>query len=303
MAEQEREIAGVGISHPDKVLFPDQGVTKQDLAGYYVDIEKWIMPHLARRLISFVRCPSGSDQACFFQRHPGQSLPDPLEKLSVSLKSGESSEYVYLRDLSGLVATVQMGVLELHIWGSRIDDIDRPDRLVFDLDPALGLGFDKVKTAASDLHQLLADIGLESFVMTTGGKGFHVIVPIERRSSWDDARELTAGCAAVMARREPEHYTSNASKEKREGRIFIDYLRNSRSNTAICPYSVRRHNGAPIATPLSWDELGSIDSARDYKLDNIRARLGRLAEDPWKKMHGTRQRLSKKTLETLKDLD
>lgn len=302
MADQPASVAGVRLSHPDKVLFPDQGATKTDIANYYVSVEKYIMPHLGNRLASFVRCPSGRNKSCFFQRHPGQSLPDELETLSIEQKSGEHNEYVYASDLSGLIATVQMGVLELHIWGSRVDDIDRPDRLVFDLDPASGLGFDKVRTAAADLRELLADVGFESFVMTTGGKGLHVIVPIQRHSSWDEAKAFTSECAHGLARREPERYTAKSPKEEREGRIFVDYLRNSRSNTAICPYSLRRHKGAPIATPLGWHELDRIETAADYTLDNIQARLRGLDEDPWQGMFETRQRLSGKSMQQLKKL-
>ncbi|MDT8449424.1 MAG: non-homologous end-joining DNA ligase [Wenzhouxiangellaceae bacterium] len=284
-------IEGVEITHADKPLYSGKGRTKLDLARYYAEISKWILPHLRQRLVSLVRCPEGWRGECFYQRHPSDSLPDEIRTRTVREKNGERAGYLQIGDVAGLVAGVQVGALEFHIWGSRTDRLERPDRLVFDLDPGSGTGFARVREAARDLHALLQELDLESFVMTTGGEGVHVIVPIERRSSWDDARDFTRACAQRLARQKPEAYVVEASREKRAGKVFIDYLRNSRGNTAICPYSLRRHRGAPVATPIRWDELARLECSNAWHLGNIRARLAALKSDPWRGASPLRQRL------------
>jgi bifunctional non-homologous end joining protein LigD len=181
---ESASVAGVRLTHPDKVLYPDQGITKRDLAGYLAAVADRMLPHCADRLTSLVRCPEGSGKKCFFQRHVGAGLTKELQRMAVRSKDGGSEEYLYIHDKRGLVAAAQMGVLELHIWGSHIEDVERPDRIVFDLDPDPSVDFAAVKTAAGDIRAALDALGLESFPLLTGGKGIHVVAPILRRHEW-----------------------------------------------------------------------------------------------------------------------
>ncbi len=288
---------GIELTHPQREIDAGQAVSKMDLSCYYRDVADRILPFLRNRLVSLVRCPSGSDQDCFYQRHPDKHFPKQIRVEEITEKSGKQAPYLRLGSRAGLIAGVQMGVLEYHIWGNRVDRMNRPDRLVFDLDPGRGTGFAQVRGAARDVRRLLLDLDLESLVMTTGGKGLHVVVPIERHNSWQQAHDFTRACARTLAERNRERYVAEARKSRRSGKVFIDYLRNSRGNTAICPYSARRYPGATIATPLSWDELERIEHAGAYDLSNIRARLSGLTRDPWPKAGRIRQRLSRARIE------
>jgi bifunctional non-homologous end joining protein LigD len=198
---------------------------------------------------------------------------------------------MYVEDLSGIVAAVQMGVLELHIWGSHADAVEKPDRMVFDLDPDEGLSFGKVKEAALDLRKRLKRYGLESFPMASGGKGIHVVVPLVPKHSWDEHRAFSEALARLMEEEDPEHYVANMSKKKRRGRIFVDYLRNQRGSTAICPYSTRARKGAHIAAPLSWHAIPKLKNAQPYSVTDA-AKLAR-AGDPWKGYRSLKQSLPK----------
>jgi bifunctional non-homologous end joining protein LigD len=284
------EIAGIRITHPDRVVFPGQGVTKRDLAGYYTKISKLILPHLAERPLSLVRCPQGREKECFFQKHASPGWPEELHKIRIGEKSG-SGEYMYVEDISGVVAAVQMGVLELHIWGSRVDRVEKPDRMVFDLDPDEGLPFSRVKEAALDLRKRLKQFKLESFAMASGGKGIHVVVPLAPEHSWDEHRAFSEALARVMEEEDPSRYVASMSKKKRRGRIFVDYLRNQRGSTAICPYSTRARKGAHIAAPLSWQGVAKLKNAQPYNVADA-AKLAR-AGDPWKGYGSLRQPLPK----------
>ena len=284
------EIAGIRITHPDRVVFPGQGVTKRDLADYYTKISKLILPHLAERPLSLVRCPQGREKECFFQKHASPGWPEELHKIRIREKSG-SDEYMYVEDISGVVAAVQMGVLELHIWGSHTDAVEKPDRMVFDLDPDEGLPFSRVKEAALDLRKRLKQFRLESFPMASGGKGIHVVVPLVPKHTWDEHRAFSEALARLMEEQDPERYVANMSKKKRRGRIFVDYLRNQRGSTAICPYSTRARKGAHIAAPLSWQGVAKLKNARPYNVTDA-AKLAR-AGDPWKGYGSLRQSLPK----------
>ncbi len=283
-------IEGIRITHPDRVLFPGQGVTKRDLVEYYVAIADLILPHIVDRPLSLVRCPQGREKECFFQKHASPGWPEALCKIRIKEKSG-SDEYMYVEDISGVVAAVQMGVLELHIWGSHVADVEKPDRLVFDLDPDEGLSFAKVKDAALDLKKRLEQFDLESFPMVTGGKGIHVVVPLKPKHSWDEHRAFAEALARLMEAEDPERYVANMAKKKRTGRIFIDYLRNQRGSTAICPYSTRARKGAFIATPLAWRSLGKLKDAHPFSVTDA-AKLLR-AGDPWKSYRALKQSLPK----------
>jgi bifunctional non-homologous end joining protein LigD len=291
-------IAGVRLTHPDKVLYPEQGITKRDLATYLDAAAERMLPYCANRLISLVRCPEGSGGSCFFQRHAGSGLPDALRRMDIpKTDGGGSEEYLYLSGKAGLVAAAQMGVLELHIWGSRIDDVERPDRIVFDLDPDPSVGFEAVKTAADGFRAALDALGLASFPLLTGGKGVHVVVPIQRRHQWPAVKGFARALAERFAENEPERYVATASKAKRKGRIFIDYLRNDRSATAIAPYSPRARAGAPVAWPVTWDALKKVEAANVVSIEDARRRLDE--PDPWDGYAALRQGLTKAALEAL----
>ncbi|SDL64010.1 bifunctional non-homologous end joining protein LigD [Modicisalibacter muralis] len=274
------ELLGVRLTHADRVLYPEQGLTKLDLARYYDDIQDWILPHLRERPLSLVRCPEGRTKECFFQKHPRVAIPASVPRVEITEKEG-SAEYVYVKTAADLVALVQAGALEIHPWGSRIGDIERPDNMVFDLDPAPEVKWQEILRVAGTLRERLEALGLQSFVRTTGGKGLHLVVPLEPKAGWDEVRDFAKAVAQRHAEQEPQRLTANMSKAKREGRIFIDYLRNGRGATAIASYGVRAREGAPVAVPVRWDELNAALRSDRYTIENLRRRLSSLREDPW----------------------
>lgn len=281
----EAEFSGVRVTHPDRVLFAAQGVTKRDLIEYYLAVADLILPHVAHRPLALVRCPAGSGGACFFQKHASAGFPDQFGHIRIKEKSA-SGEYLTIEDERGLVAAVQVGVLELHIWGSHTDTLEQPDRMVFDFDPDEGLDFAHVRAAASEMRERLKALGLESFAMATGGKGIHVVVPLAPKHSWDQHRNFAEALARVMADEEPERFVANMSKAKRKGRIFIDYLRNQRGATAISPYSTRSRAGAYVATPVSWQQLSRLKDARPATIEDAKKLL---KADPWPDYDEVRQ--------------
>src|SRR5256885_5493976 len=231
-------LQGVSLSHPDKVLYPEQGITKRSLAEYYDSISGWMLPHVRSRPISLVRCPMGQAHKCFFQRHAGSGVPPQIREIEIP-GFEESGAYLYLTGASGLIALVQIGVLEIHPWGCRTDKPGRPDRLIFDLDPGEGLSFGDVVSAAREVRRFLTSIGLRSFVKTTGGKGLHVQLPIARRYSWPEAKAFAKRASELIAASAPTRYLTRISRAERKGRIFIDYLRNDPTSTSVGPYSTR----------------------------------------------------------------
>jgi bifunctional non-homologous end joining protein LigD len=291
-------VAGVTLSNAGRVLYPQQGVTKLALARYYEAIADWILPSLSDRPLSLLRCPRGRGKQCFFQKHPGEVLAK-LPRLSIAEKHGEAAEYVYVRSLPDLVALVQAGTLELHTWGSRVGDVERPDLLVFDLDPAPEVGWSEVRRQARALRERLAALGLASFVRITGGKGLHLVVPLVARAGWEEAKAFARAVAQAHARDDPGRLTANLSKARRRGRIFIDYLRNGRGATAIASYSTRARQGAPVAVPLRWDELGAAMRPDRYNIDQVRRRLSSLHADPWQGFEEARRPLDAALLKEL----
>ena len=281
-------VAGVHLTHPDRVYWDDAGVTKRDLAEYYVRVWKWMRPHVAGRPISLLRCPEGASGQCFFQKHARAGIP--VEHLHLVPEKGD--EIISVDDLSGIVALVQGGVLEIHTRGTTIDDRERADRLVFDLDPGPGTSWDDVVEAARDVRARLSKLKLKSFLKTSGGKGLHVILPI-KPTPWNEAKAFAQKIAASMAADMPERYIATATKSGRSKRIFIDYLRNSREATAVAPYSTRARPGAPVSVPIEWSELGSLKSANQYTVLNLMQRLSRQRKDPWTGIGRVRQSLSK----------
>lgn len=287
---EAEEIAGVRVTHPDRVLFAAQGVTKRELIEHYLSVAEWMLPHIARRPISLVRCPRGSGGDCFYQKHASDGFPEMFKTVRIEEKSGPD-DYLYIEDERGLVAAVQMGVLELHVWQCHADAVEEPDRLVFDLDPDAGLDFVHVREAAKLLRGMLAEVGLQSFPMVTGGKGVHVVAPLQRGHGWDAHRDFAEALARTMAGNDPERFVATMSKAKRRGKIFVDYLRNQRGATAICPFSTRARPGAYVAMPVSWPQLARMRDAHPVRVGEAKRFLGR--GDAWADYFKLRQRLPK----------
>lgn len=295
------EIAGVRLSSPDRVLWPQQGATKAQLAEYLVEMADHILPHLKDRPVSLVRCPQGRQGKCFFQKHHNASTPDELASIDIKEKDGELAPYLLIQSVKGLVAAAQIGALELHVWGARIDMLERPERIVFDLDPDEGLDFVAVRSAAFEVWDVLQSLGLESFALLTGGKGIHVVAPVMRRNSWDEVKAFSQSLARKLEAAAPDRYVAQASKAKRTNRIFIDWLRNERGATAILPFSTRARAGCPVATPVSWEELESIDRASAYSIETMPKRMKALKSDPWKGYAEVRQSLTNTIMEAVKE--
>ena len=256
--------AGSRLTSADRVAYPDSGITKGEIAAYYEGVAAWLLPELVKRPLSLLRCPEGTDGSCFFQKHHAQSLGKGVHAIELREVEG-SDQYLYVRDIRGVLDLVQMNTIEFHPWGVRIDDTERPDRIVFDLDPGDDVAWSEVKAAARDVHDRLAEIGLESWVRLSGGKGVHVVVPIRRGPGWDEVKDFSEAFAEVMAEHAPQRYIAKASKQARKGRIFIDWLRNARGATSVTNWSLRARAGAPVVMPLSWAELGRTRSAADYR--------------------------------------
>lgn len=285
---------GVRITHPDKIVYPDIGLTKRALADYYVLAAPFMLPHAQGRPVSLVRCPDGAEKKCFFQKH---HLPGFEAFGSVRVKEhSDNTDYLTIADATSFVAGAQMGAFEFHIWGSRVDDIERPDRLVFDLDPDEALPFSQVVTAATDMRGILSAAGLKSFALLTGGKGIHVVVPIKRQHTFEELKPFCAGVARRMAQADPQRFVAKMTKSIRKGRIFIDYLRNDRGSTAIAPYSTRARAGAPVAVPVSWTELPKLKGGNAFGIDAAIKRLKSAKADPWQDYFATRQAVSVKVL-------
>ena len=257
---------GIKITNPDRVIFPEDGLTKQDLADYYARVEALMMIDAARRPITLIRCPQGRGKHCFFQKHDSGTMGEHVKHLPIKEKDGEVADYLYFEDVRGLLACVQMGTIEFHGWGSRVDKVENPDRLVFDLDPDVGLDFASVRSAAVRLRELLADLGLKSFPLLTGGKGIHVVVPLDRSAKWDKVKSFAERFSRAVAEAEPERFTANIRKVQREGRIFLDWLRNQRGATAVLPYSARAREGAPVAAPIAWEELDEYKGGNAFSI-------------------------------------
>jgi len=289
-ADVEPRPAKVEVSNPDKVLYPELGLTKRELADYYELVSEVMLPHVINRPLTVLRCPEGRNKQCFFQKHPGKALAEGLVRVQVPSSDGKS-EYAAIADARGLLGLAQMGVLEVHIWGALTSDPEHPDRLVFDLDPAPDLDFKATIAGAQALRQLLEELGLQSWVKTTGGKGLHVTVPIVPRADWDEIKDFCRAVAEELTRRDPERYLATMSKAKRTGKIFIDYLRNGRGATFIAPYSTRAREGATIAMPVEWDDLSAKFKPLAFDIRSAAKYLSKRRVDPFASLLKARQKL------------
>jgi bifunctional non-homologous end joining protein LigD len=289
--EQPRAIEGVTLTHPDRVLYPEQGITKRGLAEYYEAVGGLMVPELLQRPLSLVRCPSGTGKSCFYQKHWLLPKAEGLATVEVLEKEGDLEPYPTVRTKAGLIALVQHGTLEIHAWGARADRLDAPDRVVFDLDPGPGITWSDVLSAARDLRGRLAYRELASWVKTSGGKGLHVVVPIERRSTWAEVAAFAEAMATEMVAASPRRYVATASKAKRSGRIYIDWLRNTRGATSVAAWSTRARPGAPVSVPMPWVDLDDLPGADALKVPDVLQMLRGRFRDPWQELATIRQRL------------
>ena len=254
----------IAISNRGRVIYPESNITKGQLADYYADVAAIMLPWAGSRPISLVRCPQGRAKKCFFQKHDAGSFGERVHHVGIAEKDGHEEPYLYVDDAEGLMTCVQMGTIEFHGWGARIEDVEKADRLVFDLDPDEGLDFEAVRAAAFQFRDILKSLGLTTFPMLTGGKGIHVIAPLTPQAEWPEVKAFASGLAQAVAQTDPSHFTAVLSKAKRKGRIFVDYLRNQRGATAIMPYSARSRPGAPVAAPITWAEMMTIDAPSHF---------------------------------------
>jgi bifunctional non-homologous end joining protein LigD len=289
-ADQAAVVAGMRISHPGRVLFDELGLTKEALARFYESVSEWMIPELKARPLSLVRCPAGPGEGCFYQKNIDEKFPAEIERVRVEF--GVGGTYAAANTPAAVVGLVQMGVIELHTWGSTTRDLSRPDRMIFDLDPDVAVPWRQVMSAAQLVRERLADLELESFVKTTGGKGLHVVVPLARRHDWDEVKQFSRAFAEAMVHEDPKRFVSKMAKKERVRKIFIDWLRNGEGATAVAPYSVRAREGAPVATPLHWDELGGRLKPTQFHAGNVARRMHGLRTDPWQPMRRTSQNLT-----------
>lgn len=284
-------VAGIKLSHPDKLLFPEAKLSKLALARYYEAVAHWIVPHVQNRPLSLFRCPDGWHNQCFYQKHADPSVHASVERVAVP-EGGGTATYFSAGSLQALVGLVQWGVIELHPWGSRMPHPEKPDRLIFDFDPAADVSWANLVQAVKELRALLQEMGLEGFLKTTGGKGLHVVVPIQPTLTWEQAKAFTKAVADLFAKTFPDRFIATVSKAKRPGRIFLDYLRNAEGATAIAPYGIRARKNAPVSTPIAWEELATDVRFDFFNVKTVPARLRKLRKDPWEPFASTRQTVS-----------
>jgi bifunctional non-homologous end joining protein LigD len=286
-----RGSASVKITNPDRVIYPESGITKGQLADYYALLADPILATLADRPVSLVRCPQGRAKACFFQKHDGGNFGDAVKHVPIREKDGHDEPYLYLDDSKGILTCVQMGAIEFHGWGSKVADVEMPDRLVFDLDPDEGLGFEEVKKAAFQLRDVLGETGLATWPMLSGGKGVHVVAPLDASRDWVAVKDFANRFSRAIAQAHPERFTANMKKTERKGRIFLDWLRNQRGATAVLPYTVRARPNAPVAAPVGWGELDDIQQANRFTIADGAELLKRAASKELKEWARARQAL------------
>jgi bifunctional non-homologous end joining protein LigD len=294
----EPSFHGITLTNPDKLYYPGAGLTKLDIAEYYQTVAPFILPYVVKRPISLVRCPDGIDGQRFFQRHAMKGMSKAIKQIAIA--GGESKEpYLYIDGAEGLFGLVQIGTLEIHDWGVSLKHIKQPNRIVFDLDPDEGLAIAVLKAAAVEVRDFLADLGLKSFLKSTGGKGLHVVAPLVPKLGWEEVKAFAKAVADGLVAARPDRYTANPLKRTRINKIFVDYLRNQRGGSAIANFSTRARAGAPVAAPLAWDELKGLKVAAAYDVKTMPLRLKRLKRDPWEGFFTSRQSINAKALKAL----
>jgi bifunctional non-homologous end joining protein LigD len=283
----------IEISSADDLMYPEDGISKADVVDYYHKIAETMLPHMKDRPLSMQRFPKGISEVGFFQKEIPEYFPDWIDQVDVDVKGeGSTQPQVVCNTAATLVYLAEQRFLTPHIWLSRVDKLERPDKLIFDLDPPKD-DFELVRSAARSMNVILGEVELASYIMTTGSRGLHVVIPLDRRASFDEVRDFAHDLASALARREPDNVTTEPRKEKRKGRLFLDYLRNSYAQTSVPPYALRAKAGAPVATPLSWMELDDPKlNSQSYTMSNIFKRLGS-EEDPWKDIYKQGQSLKK----------
>lgn len=289
-------VAGVAISNPDRIVYPELGVTKLDVARHFEAVADRMLPHVCNRPLSLLRCPEGIASDCFFQKHWQGRLPDTLGTVPIREKDGTSSPYVVVSDVAGLVTLAQWGTMEIHPWPALADRLDRPDRITFDLDPGPGLAWRDVVRAALDVRAVIDKLGLVPWVKTTGGKGLHVVVPISRHSDWDVVSTFARAIAEYLSASDPDRYVSVADKSRRKGRIFVDWLRNTRGATSVAAWSPRARDAAGVSVPITWDQLTGVQSGDEYT-------IGALPDsDAWTGFARSARRITSRVIDRLGEL-
>jgi bifunctional non-homologous end joining protein LigD len=280
------------------VLDLESNLTKQHLANYYWAVASHMLPNVAGRPLSLVRCPEGSGQPCFYQKHVNHLLPSGIDAVNVPDKTGKSEPYITLSTPEALAGLAQIGVLEVHPWGSRNDDLEHPDRIIIDLDPDASISWKTLAESAADVRGQLKKLGLQSFLKSTGGKGLHIVVPVEPKYDWSIIKQFAHAFAQQMEKREPSLYLTKMSKAARKDRIYIDYLRNERGATAVAAYSPRARVGVSVSLPLQWNEL-KLTERPVFHVADFEVWKSRLSRDPWKLLESTHQQVSGDVLREL----
>lgn len=305
VAVDRPEVAGVGLSHPDRVLFGGTGATKLDLARYYESIATWVLPQLRDRPLTLVRCPAGVPRGgarkgidCIYMKHAKAWGPASIRRVRIREKT-KIGEYLIADSLPALIGLVQMDVLEVHTWNARYERLEQPDRVVVDLDPGAEVGWSQVIEAARLVRDLLQALGLRSFVKTTGGRGLHVVVPVAARRDWSECLAFARTFAGSLVRREARLFTDRFARAGREQKILVDYLRNNRTNTSIAAYSTRARPDAPVSTPLAWSELSSARPPDRFTIRTVPVRLRSLRSDPWREYYRCAQQIPRGAIQAL----
>jgi bifunctional non-homologous end joining protein LigD len=292
-------VAGVGISHPDRLIYPDLGVSKIQLARYYEAVAEWMVPHLAGRPLTLLHCPAGLAAPCHYLRHAKAWGPSALRRVRIQEKT-KLGEYLIADNGAALVSLAQMGIVEIHTWNSIDDDIERPNRVIWDLDPGAAVTWSDVVAAARAVRAVLTTLELTSWVKTTGGRGLHIVVPITRHRDWSECLAFARNVAQLLERHDPARLTTALPKRGRQRKILIDYLRNNRTNTAVAAFSTRARPNATVSAPIAWDELG--DTLPPFSLVSVPKRLARLRVDPWAGYWRSTQRISIKAFRAVENL-
>jgi bifunctional non-homologous end joining protein LigD len=289
-------VAGIAVSHPERLIFPELGISKIDLARYYEEIAEWVVPHLVGRPLTLLHCPEGTGGPCRFMKHAKQWGPSALRRVRIQEKT-KVGEYLVADSVEAVVALVQMGIVEVHTWNSTTDDLERPNRIIWDLDPGPAVTWTQVVTAARLVRDVLKTLGLSAWVKTTGGRGLHVVVPIVPARDWSQCLAYARAVGEAIVRTDLRLYTTAFARRGRERKILIDYLRNNRTNTSVCAFSPRARPGAPVSMPVDWQELRS--GPERWTLLTAPERLRRLRADPWADYWSTRQRISSASIAAL----